>query len=85
MMRQEIELPSVSEIENDLFKETVDSSRKNIKVGKPKGKRVTILASSNEVVVNNAEAIPEIKDDSKPPAQKIRFKIGKPQSKKPEE
>ena len=86
MMRQDIELPSVTEVENELFEETVDPSRKNIKVGKPKGKRVTILASSNEVVVNNAEAIPEIKDVSNPPpAQKIRFKIGKPASKKTDE
>ena len=71
MMRHEIELPTLSSIENELFDETPE---KKIKVGKPRGKRVTILASGSETVTSAVD----------PPAatQKIRFKIGKPETKR---
>ena len=71
MMRHEIELPTLSSIENELFDEMPE---KKIKVGKPRGKRVTILASGSETVTAPVD----------PPAatQKIRFKIGKPETKR---
>jgi len=76
MMRHEIELPTLSSIEHELFNETPEKSEKKIKVGKPKGKRVTILASGSESIT-----VPEPPTQSSEEPQKIRFKIGKPETK----
>lgn len=72
MMRQDIELPTLSAIEQELFDETPAKPETKIKVGKSRGKRVTILASGSETVT---EAPPPA------PPQKIRFKIGRPETK----
>jgi len=78
MMRQDIEVAdTVSEATKEIFKETPEPSFKNIKIGKPKGKRVTVLASTNEITTTTTPE-PTVTIEPTPEPPKIRFKIGKP-------
>jgi hypothetical protein len=76
MMKHDTELPNLSDIEQKIFEETIPSRSKNIKIGKSKGKRVTILAATNEILTTISQPIP-IVDDIKPQSTKIMIKIPK--------
>jgi hypothetical protein len=75
-MKHDTELPNLSDIEQKIFEETIPSRSKNIKIGKSKGKRVTILAATNEILTTISQPIP-IVDDIKPQSTKIMIKIPK--------
>jgi hypothetical protein len=80
MIKRDMELPTLSNVEKELFEETTQTSSKNIKIGKSKGKRVTILASSNEIMTTTSEPIPIITDTNiseTPQPTKIMIKIPK--------
>ena len=82
MMKQEIELPTLSDVEKVIFEETTEVGARKIKISKPRGKRVTILESSNDVVVTQAPSIPEVIESSQPQPTKIKITIKKPKENK---
>jgi hypothetical protein len=49
-MKRDIELPILSEMEHKILEQSERQGSQKIKIKAPKGKRVTILASTNEVV-----------------------------------
>jgi uncharacterized protein YajQ (UPF0234 family) len=94
MMSHDIELPTLSSIENEFLDVTTKRSSQKIKIGKPKGKRVTILANSSEIITTPAD-IPITSSQGEPeeirketnvkeqemeekPPKKIIIKIKKP-------
>ena len=81
MMKHDMELPTLSDVEKDILDETPDNRSRNIKISKSRGKRVTILASNNEVVITPTEVVvPTIADSDKKTGepQKITIRIKKP-------
>ena len=67
-MKRDIELPILSEMENKILEQSEKQGSQKIKIKAPKGKRVTILASTDEIVNVPLEkeqvVVPTVKDNT---------------------
>jgi hypothetical protein len=83
LLKSEAELPTLGDLENKLFEESVAKETRKIRVGQPKGKRVKIVARppASEIKPEpEPEPEQEKKEEaSKPQPKKIRIKIKAPE------
>jgi mRNA capping enzyme len=77
LLKHEAELPTLNELEEKLFSESVEKESRKLVVGKPKGKRVKIVAKEPKPEIVEPEPVKEETKETKEPT-KMKIKVKAP-------